>query len=136
MSDEKDPKEDPGEQIKQGIGLLWKAATGVATNIKKEMERSGVSKTLDDAGREFARAATNVVERIATEINPKRPSSPPPPTEHATDAPAESKPADGGNDGEDDDFDGVKVPEKKPAGPTASDPGFRIAVDDDEPKKG
>jgi hypothetical protein len=126
MSDDPEQKDDPAEQLKQGVGLLWRAAQGAAKTIKKELDRSGVGKTLDDAGRDFARAANNVVERIATEIT-KKPSAPPPPPPVVR---AEEKAPVEGDD--DDDFDGVKVPEKKPEGGAPPEGGMRISIDEDD----
>src|SRR4051812_1403618 len=62
MSDERDKKEDPAEELKQGLSHLWKAARGVATEVKKEVERTDIGKALDGAGRDFVRAAANVVD--------------------------------------------------------------------------
>jgi hypothetical protein len=126
MSDEHDEKEEPAEQLKQGIGLLWRAARGAAAGVKKEMEKTELGRSLEDAGREFARAASNVVERLAGEIT-KKPSKPrerPEDRSVGATTPREQ--------GEDDEFDGVKAPKKKPTGPTPEDPGFRIMVDDDD----
>ncbi len=69
MSDERDKKEDPAEELKQGLSHLWKAARGVATEVKKEVERTDFGKELSGAGREFVRAAANVVDRIADEVS-------------------------------------------------------------------
>lgn len=125
MSDDREPKDDPTEQLKQGLGLLFRAAQGAAATLKKELDKSNVGKTLDDAGRDFARAANNVVERIASEIS-KRPSAPPPAPDEP---PAEAKQGQGEDD---DDFDGVKVPEKKPEGSAPPEGGMRISIDDDD----
>jgi hypothetical protein len=121
-TDDRDEKEDPAEELRQGLNHLWKAARGVATSVKKEVERTDFGKELSGAGREIVRATANVVDRIAEEVqsvtSPKPPAAkqePPPPPPRAP----------GGDD--DDEFDGVKP---KPKGPTAQDPGFRIAVDD------
>jgi hypothetical protein len=135
MSDERDDekekaKDEPVKQLAEGIGLLLKAAKGAAKGLKKELDKTTVTKVFEDAGREFARAATNVVEQVSAEISgKKKPEShaPPPHPEHHEHAEAK------GHD-EDDEFDGVKP--KKPTGPTPEDPGFRIAVDDDEKKSG
>lgn len=126
MSDERDPndakdEEKPTEELKKGLGHLWRAAKGAAEAVKKEVDRTEFGKAFEEAGRELGRAANNVVGRISTEIakstdKAKHESAPPPPPPPA---------------GEDDDFDGVKP---KPKGPTPEDPGFRIAVDDDEKK--
>ena len=128
---EKAPEpEEPGKQFAEGIGMLFKAAKGAAKGIKKELDRSNVGKAFEDAGREFARAATNVVEHVSAEISgKKRPESqPPPPPERegvGFTPPSEH--------GDADEFDGVTP--KKPAGATPEDQGVRIAVDDDEKKK-
>lgn len=129
MSDDPEKKEDPAAELKQGLTHLWRAARGAAAGVKKEVERTDLGKALDDAGREFVRAAANVVDRIAHEVdavaNPNKQDGeapPPPPTE------AKEQPAD-----DEDEFDGVR-PKEKSAGPTPQDPGFRIAVDDDKKK--
>lgn len=134
MSDEHDKKdketpEEPAKQFAEGIGMLFKAAKGAAAGIKKELDRTNVGRAFEDAGREFARAATNVVEHVSAEISgKKRPQSQPPPPEQEDVGVTPPRERD-----EDDEFDGVKP--KKPAGPTPEDPGFRIAVDDDDEKK-
>lgn len=130
MSDEPEKKDDPAAELRQGLSHLWKAARGAAAGVKKEVERTDLGKALDDAGREFVRAAANVVDRIAHEVDAvtkpgPRPSEPPPPPEG--EAKPETKP-------EEDEFDGVK-PKEKPTGPTPQDPGFRIAIDEDGQKK-
>jgi hypothetical protein len=133
MSDERDKKEDPAEELKQGLTHLWKAARGVATEVKKEVERTDFGRELSGAGRELVRAAANVVDRIADEVGTlakskhadEKHEGPPQPSGSAVvppDAPPDA-----------DEFDGVKP---KPTGPTTQDPGFRIAVDEDEKKKG
>lgn len=135
MSDEKDDQkkkeeDEPVKQLAEGIGMLLKAAKGAAKGLKKELDKTTVSKVFEDAGREFARAATNVVEQVSAEISgkKKRESHAPPPHEHHEEhehaAPKAHDDAD--------EFDGVKP---KPKGPTPEDPGFRIAVDDDSDDK-
>lgn len=128
MSDEPEKKDDPTEELKQGLTHLWRAARSVGREVKKEVERTDIGKAIDDAGREFVRAAANVVDRIAEEVTdltkPQKPSGIPddaPPPEEAHEKP------------EEDEFDGVK-PKEKAAGPTPQDPGFRIAVDDEKKK--
>lgn len=128
MSDERDDKEDPAEQLKQGLGLLWRAARGAAVNVKKELDRTELGRSLEDAGRELARAASNVVERISDELagKPGNPGRSPDPWPGEAPSPSE--------EAEDDEFDGVKAP-KKATGPTPGDPGFRIMIDEDDDKK-
>jgi len=126
MSDERDRKEDPADQFKQGIGLLWRAAVGAASSVKKEMDRTDLGRSIEDAGRELARAATNVASRISSELGKKVER----PWERPGERPDER--AKGPKSEEDEDeFDGVKAPKK---GPTPSDPGFRIMSDDDDEK--
>jgi hypothetical protein len=129
MSNEHDEKEEPAEQLKQGIGLLWRAARGAAVGVKKEMNKTELGRSLEDAGREIARAASNVVDRLAGEITkkPGKPAGRPEPKPGEVTTPREES--------DDDDFDGVKAPKKKPTGPTPEDPGFRIMIDDDDDKK-
>jgi len=124
MSNERDEdqKEDPAEQLKQGIGLLWRAARGMAVSVKKEMDKTDLGRSLEDAGREIARAASNVADRIVGEVT-KKPGKPEPKAPDVTTPREES---------EDDEFDGVKAPKKKPTGPTPEDPGFSIMTDDDK----
>ena len=113
--------DDVAENVKQGFGLLWKAAKQAAKGAKRDITATTVSKTIEDAGREIARAATNVAEKVGTEIKKITPKDP----DYAEPDDERMKPP----------YD-QKEPEK-PAkkGPTAKDPGFRIAIDDDEKRK-
>lgn len=132
MSDDPEKKEDPAAELKQGLTHLWRAARGVATEVKKEVDRTDIGKAIDDASREFVRAAANVVDRIAGEVDHlTKPSK-----QGEADAPPPVPPPVGEEKREetpDDDFDGVRPKEKAPAPP--ADPGFRIAVDDDAADK-
>ena len=135
MSDERDEEkkkkeeeDEPVKQLAEGIGMLLKAAKGAAKGIKKELDKTSVGKVFEDAGREFARAATNVVDQVSAEISGKKKHdshAPPHHEHHEHAAPRDHDEAD--------EFDGVKP---TPKGPTPEDPGFRIAVDDDEKKSG
>lgn len=129
MSDDPDKREDPAAELKQGLTHLWRAARGVAAGVKKEVDRTDFGKAVEGAGREFVRAAANVVDRIAGEMDqltkPHGPAEP-----HAPPPPAEAQQQAGDEDDEDDEFDGVRPKEKPP-----QDPGVRIAVDDAEKKK-
>ena len=112
--------DDVAENVKQGFGLLWKAAKQAAKGVKRDVTATTVSKTIEDAGREIARAATNVAEKVGTEIKKIAPHEPDyvKPDDERMKPPYEQ--------------DDAHPPAKK--GPTASDPGFRIAIDDDEKK--
>lgn len=122
--------DDPAENVKQGLGLLWKAAKKVARDVKKDVTVASVSHTLEDAGREIARAATNVAEKVGEEIEKIRPKDPDyvHPDDERMKPPYERE-APGDEDERED------RPAPKPKGPTRSDPGFRIAIDDDDRKK-
>lgn len=131
MSDDPEKKDDPAAELKQGLTHLWRAARGVAAGVKKEVDRTDIGKAVEGAGREFVRAAANVVDRIAEEVDqlarpvvrPGEGDAPPPP-------PVESNEDRDEDRDEDDDFDGVRPREKAP-----EDTGVRIAVDDDSDKK-
>jgi len=129
MSDERDKKEDPAEELKQGLTHLWRAARGAAKEVQKEVERTDFGKEISGAGREFVRAAANVVDRLADEVSEltrQRPPGPP------TDAPPPG--GSGAPPPDDDEFDGVK-PKTPPGGAAPpGDPGFRISVDEDKKK--
>jgi hypothetical protein len=123
MSDDEKDKEEPGKQLVEGLGMLFKAAKGAVAGVKKELDKTSVGKAFEDAGREFARAATNVVGHVSAEISgKKRPSAESRPPEHEGVGFTPPKEHD-----EEDDFDGVTP--KKPDAATPQDPGFRIAID-------
>ncbi|MCK6586077.1 MAG: hypothetical protein HUU21_23715 [Polyangiaceae bacterium] len=102
------------EHFKQGMGLLFRAAREAATGFKKELDRAGIAKSLDDAGRELARAATNVVGRIEKEIKKVQPGEP---SYMKREDPQDPQPwTQGGEHG--------AHQGEKPKGPTPDDPGF------------
>jgi hypothetical protein len=140
MSDDRDRKDDPKEELKQGLTHLWRAARGVAAEVRKEVDRTDLGKALDGAGRDFVRAAANVVDRIAEEVDDltkgAKPGAPVPPPPVRDDAPPAA----------DDEFDGVK-PRARQAEPgegqagdgstpprAPEEPGLRIAVEDEKKK--
>ncbi|WP_437763188.1 hypothetical protein WMF27_42330 [Sorangium sp. So ce281] len=114
MSSDPD-RDDPREDLKQGLSLLWRAARKTAVDLRKDLDSTNVGKAIDDAGRELVRAATNVVGRIGAELSK---------------GPAQAPPRDERPEGRGE----AEGPETRPAGPTPEDPGFRIAVDDPEDK--
>lgn len=59
---------DPFDKAKSSLGEAWKTAKTVATDMKKEIEKAGIPKTIDDAGREIARAATHVATQLGAEL--------------------------------------------------------------------
>lgn len=113
--------DDPTENVKQGLGLLWKAAKKVAKDVRKDVNVANVSNTIEEAGREIARAATNVAEKVGEEIDKIRPKEP----EYAEPDDERMKPP----------YEqGDEKPGPKPAPAKKSEPGFRIAIDDDDKK--
>lgn len=111
MSSDPD-RDDPKEDLKQGLSLLWRAARKTAVDLRKDIDRTSVGKAIDDAGRELVRAASNVVGRLGAELS-KGPPAPP----------REDRPEGGA---------GRDAPAARPTGPTPEDPGFRIAVDPED----
>lgn len=59
---------DPVEKAKASLGEAWKAARSAAEGVKKEIERAGIARSLEDVGREIARATTNVAGHLGTEL--------------------------------------------------------------------
>lgn len=121
---------DPADDLKKGLGLLFRAAEGAARGIRKELGRTEWGKTLDDAGRELVRAANNVIGRVSSEIlkggsgEPRPGAGDEPP--HGSEGSSTDERDERGND----EWRGRSDhPDAKPKGPTPHDPGFRIAVD-------
>lgn len=152
--------EDPKKQLFQGLGLLWKAARGAATEVQKELDKSNVGKAIDDAGRELGRAVENVVTRIGAEIKKVQPKEPDyvdregvgKPPDGTPDRPAEAAAPDAWPTTRHDyekrygpvvgewprSLDEYEKrfghrPGNKPKGPTPDDPGFSIASSDAKP---
>jgi hypothetical protein len=73
---DRDTEERPGAQLKQGLSLLWKAATGTAQEIKREIGRSGVSDTLQQAGRDLEGAANQAAKSLESFIEKVQPKPP------------------------------------------------------------
>lgn len=90
MSDEK-PKSDPVDDLKQGLGLLFRAAKGAVEKLPTDK----VEDVAKDAAKEVARAFETIGHEVEKVISPgAKKGSQPPPAEAKTDAPAtgEAKP--------------------------------------------
>jgi hypothetical protein len=59
---------DPMDRAKASLEEAWRAAKTAAGGVKKEIERAGIARSLDDAGKEIARAATSVATHLGTEL--------------------------------------------------------------------
>lgn len=129
VGDENRKAQEAKEHFKQGVGLLFRAAFEAASGFKKELDRTGWTNSVENAGKELARAADHVKQRIEEEVfsmgkqggdsNQKKrvdPQDPEPWAEHGKDAKKDAQ-------------------AKKPKGPTDSDPGFWMAGETEEPKK-
>ena len=84
--DENDKKPDPVDDLKKGLGLLFRAAKGAVDQLPTD-KLEDVVKT---GAREVGRAIENVTETIEKEVlgmAPKKKPSAPPPS-----PPAEAKP--------------------------------------------
>jgi hypothetical protein len=93
MSDEK-PKTDPVDDLKQGLGLLFRAAKGAVEKIPTD-KVEGVAK---DAAKEVARAFETIGQEVEKVITPNKKGSQPPAAEANANPPAtggESKPPEG-----------------------------------------
>jgi hypothetical protein len=103
---------DPVEKARASLGEAWRAAKHAAEGVKKEIERAGISRSIEDAGREIARATTHVashlgaeLEELGREIREKAEGAqasaakrPPPPDGRDPEAPGDARPS-GGSDG-------------------------------------
>lgn len=109
MSDDK-PKAEPLDDLKQGLGLLFRAAKGAVEKIPTEK----VEDVAKDAAKEMARAFETIGHEVERVISPNKKSSKPPPPEAKTDAGA-----------------GASTGEEKPPEP----PKFDDAYAPEPPKK-
>ena len=83
MSDEK-PKTDPVDDLKQGLGLLFRAAKGAVEKLPTDK----VEDVAKDAAKEVARAFETIGHEVEKVISPtgKKGSQPPPAEAKTTDA--------------------------------------------------
>jgi hypothetical protein len=74
---EAEPAEpDPTDALKQGLGLLWQAAKGAARDLRKDADKAGVGKVVEDAGRGLEAAVTGVargLEQLVAKVQPPPP---------------------------------------------------------------
>ena len=55
---------EAADAFKQGLGLLWKAARGAADEIKREVEKGGVTDALKQAGHDLETAASHAAKAV------------------------------------------------------------------------
>jgi hypothetical protein len=110
MSDEK-PKSDPVDDLKQGLGLLFRAAKGAVEKLPTDK----VEDVAKDAAKEVARAFETIGHEVEKVISPgaKKGSQPPPADANAKTDP--KAPATGGDakpsEGDAPKFDDAYAPE-------------------------
>ncbi|HZO13643.1 MAG TPA: hypothetical protein VFB62_10300 [Polyangiaceae bacterium] len=82
MADQEDKEqadgtpERPSETFKQGISLLWRAARSAADEIKREVEKGGVTDALRQAGRDLENAASQAARTLEGFIERVGPGDP------------------------------------------------------------
>lgn len=159
MSDPKRPADKAKETLQRGFSEVFRAARSAGQGIKKELDKGGLGKTLEDSGKELLRAATNVATYVGSELqtwgnkaqetldpnHTPAPGAPPSPAAPGRATTAADWPTT--RDEFEHRFGKVAgdwprspaeferrfgyTPTDKAAGPTPRDPGFRIATDDD-----
>ncbi len=86
--------ERPGDTFKRGLGLLWRAARGAADDLRREVDKAGVSRTLQDAGEKIEHAADSFVKGVERMVEKVQPPSPPPPeAQTQPESPADAAPS-------------------------------------------
>lgn len=92
------PPERPGEVFKKGLGLLWQAARSAADEIKREVDKGGVTDALQQAGRDLEEAANQAAKALegfverAGGSKPKYTDQWPPPGSGADEAAGKGQP--------------------------------------------
>ena len=54
----------PVEDLKEGLGLLWRAATGTAQELKRQMDDAGLSEKIQQASRDIETVANQAAEQV------------------------------------------------------------------------
>jgi len=84
-------QQDGGQEDPPEPGRPPKPSARLHAEVRKEVDRTDLGKALDGAGRDFVRAAANVVDRIAEEVDDltkgAKPGAPVPPPPVRDDAP-------------------------------------------------
>ncbi len=159
MSDPKRPTDKAKESLERGLSEVLRAARSAGQGIKKEIDKGGIAKTLEDSSRELLRAATNVATYVGGELqtwgqkaqetlDPQHRGSPATPEPPEPDAATRARPWPTTRDEFEARFGKVAgdwprsaeeferrfgyAPRDKPVGPTPHDPGFRIATGGDD----
>jgi hypothetical protein len=110
MSDEK-PKSDPVDDLKQGLGLLFRAAKGAVEKLPTDK----VEDVAKDAAKEVARAFETIGHEVERVISPNKKSSQPPPADAKTGStPPAGEAAAKTPEGEGPKFDDAYAPEQPP----------------------
>ncbi len=118
MTDEKRPdRPDPLEDVRKGLGLLFRAAQSTVASIPTER----LEKVITTCAEEVRRAFVNVSQAIEREVHGYKATSAPPPASASEAGP-----------------EGPKAQEPQGAGAPgtpSTDPPVRIAPDDQPPQR-
>ena len=130
-------KAEATAHLVQGLSHLFRAAKVAAAGVRRGVEKTNASRTIDDAGRELGRALGNVARRLGEEIERVGGVADGPGDAAAWPATREAYeraygPVDGDWPRSADEYErrfGKKPhpPDEKPKGPTPSDPGFTMS---------
>lgn len=82
-----DDKANPMDDLKQGLGLLFRAAKGAVDRLPTE----NLESVAKDAVKEVARAFENIGHEVEKVIHPGGPPEPPPADEARSESPASGK---------------------------------------------
>jgi hypothetical protein len=104
-----DDKSDPVDDLKQGLGLLFKAAKGAVEKLPTEK----LEDTAKTAAKEVSRAFETVGAEVQKAINKATGSEPPPPNQPPPNTAQGAPPA-----------EGEKKPAQPPAPPVQYDDGY------------
>ena len=81
----------PSEELRQGLGHLFRAAKGFARELNRDLAVSTVEKTMRDGATELVRAVASVGRRVSDEL--EKNFVPPPSPGDAPRADAEPRPS-------------------------------------------
>src|SRR5215213_7959477 len=75
----------PSEELREGLGHLFRAAKGFARELNRDLTVSTVEKTVREGATELVRAVASVSKRVGDELekNFTPPSAEPPPHDEA-----------------------------------------------------
>jgi hypothetical protein len=134
MSDDPQKKTDPIEDVRKGLGLLFRAATTAVNSLPTDKFETAVVSGVKEVGR----AIENVAQAIDKEVfkNGHKPAAPAPPKPNPTSGSAKEDDKVWATQQPPGDVPSPEVPEKPDAPePPVTPPGEPTAKPGDEPKR-